>query len=81
LKSIVDNTLIRVAPVILSRDCIEKVITIYCWYVCSRTFGLYMFFNFPYYCNCGVVSLFIFLEKTKQKIVSILESLRLQGRS
>jgi len=34
-------------------------------------------FNF----NCGVVSLFIFLEKTKQKIVVVLESLRFQGRS
>ena len=30
---------------------------------------------------CGVVSLFIFLEKTKQKIVVALESLRFQGRS
>ncbi len=29
----------------------------------------------------GVVSLFIFLEKTKQKIVVALESLRFQGRS
>ena len=33
------------------------------------------------YVYCGVVSLFIFLEKTKQKSVSVLESLRLQGRS
>jgi len=31
--------------------------------------------------NCGVVPLFIFLEKTKQKIVVALESLCLQGRS
>ncbi len=31
--------------------------------------------------NCGIVSLFIFLEKTKQKIVVALESLRFQGRS
>ena len=31
--------------------------------------------------NCGIVSLFIFLEKTKQKIVSTLESLHFQGRS
>jgi len=31
--------------------------------------------------DCGVVSLFIFLEKTKQKIVVALESLCFQGRS
>jgi len=31
--------------------------------------------------TCGVVSLFIFLEKTKQKSVVALESLRFQGRS
>jgi len=31
--------------------------------------------------NCDGVSLFIFLEKTKQKIVVALESLRFQGRS
>jgi hypothetical protein len=31
--------------------------------------------------NCGVLSLFIFLEKTKQKSVVTLESLRFQGRS
>jgi|AGBJ01.1.fsa_nt_gi hypothetical protein len=33
------------------------------------------------YFDRGVVPLFIFLEKTKQKIVMTLESLRLQGRS
>jgi len=31
--------------------------------------------------NCELVSPFIFLEKTKQKSVSVLESLRFQGRS
>jgi hypothetical protein len=31
--------------------------------------------------NCGIVILFIFLEKMKQKIVVALESLRFQGRS
>jgi len=35
--------------------------------------------SFKFY--CGVVSPFIFLEKTKQKIVSAFESLRFQGRS
>ncbi len=53
------------------------------------------FLNFPLfstlasYLNCGVVSLFIFLEKTKQKIVVALDaipqergqSLRFQRRS
>ena len=34
-----------------------------------------------FYATCGVVFLFIFLEKTKQKIVVSLESLRFQGRS
>ncbi len=36
--------------------------------------------NFLNNSDCGVVSLFIFLEKTKQKIVVALESLRFQGR-
>ncbi len=34
-----------------------------------------------FFAMCGVVSLFIFLEKTKQKSVVALESLRFQGRS
>jgi len=40
-----------------------------------------LFIQLPYCKTCGVVSLFIFLEKTKQKIVVALESLRFQGRS
>jgi len=48
---------------------IAKNILVYCI--------LYISYNF----NCGVVSLFIFLEKTKQKIASVLESLCFQGRS
>jgi hypothetical protein len=39
------------------------------------------FIPLPQHLNCGVVSLFIFLEKTKQKSVMALESLRFQGRS
>jgi len=39
------------------------------------------FFLISFYLNWGVVSLFIFLEKTKQKSVVALESLRFQGRS
>ncbi len=35
----------------------------------------------PYNLNCGIVSLFIFLEKTKQKIVVTLKSLRFHGCS
>jgi len=38
-------------------------------------------FQISFYIHCGVVSLFIFLEKTKQKIVTALESLCFQGRS
>jgi hypothetical protein len=38
----------------------------------------FIFFSYiSYHFNCGVVSLFIFLEKTKQKIVMALESLLL----
>jgi hypothetical protein len=40
-----------------------------------------LFFTLASYLNCDVVSLFIFLKKTKQKIVVALESLRFQGRS
>jgi hypothetical protein len=41
-----------------------------------------MFFSgIPAHANCGGVTLFIFLEKTKQKSVMVLESLRFQGRS
>jgi len=40
-----------------------------------------LFLPVSFYFNCGVVSLFIFLEKTKQKSVVALESLRFQGRS
>jgi len=36
---------------------------------------------FSSFAICGVISLFLFLEKTKQKIVVALESLRFQGRS
>jgi len=36
---------------------------------------------FSSFAICDIVSLFIFLEKTKQKIVVALESLRFQGRS
>jgi len=42
---------------------------------------LTMFSILTSYINRGVVSLFIFLEKTKQKIVVALESLCFQGRS
>jgi hypothetical protein len=40
-----------------------------------------MFFIPTSYLHRGVVSLFIFLEKTKQKIVVALESRCFQGRS
>ncbi len=43
--------------------------------------NLTLFFIFASHTNRGVVSPFIFLEKTKQKIVVALESLRFQGRS
>jgi len=39
------------------------------------------FIDIAFDLNRGGVSLFIFLEKTKQKIVVALESLRFQGRS
>jgi hypothetical protein len=40
-----------------------------------------MFSPIAIHSDCGVVPLFIFLEKTKQKIVIVLETLRFQGRS
>jgi len=40
-----------------------------------------LFTRFPVALVCDDVLLFIFLEKTKQKIVVVLESLRLQGHS
>ncbi len=45
------------------------------------TMGEIAFIGYFVNINCELVTLFIFLEKTKQKIVIILESLRLQGRS
>ena len=42
---------------------------------------LIIFSPITIYLNCASVSLFIDLEKTKQKIVVPLESLRFQGRS
>ena len=40
------------------------------------------FCSFPFYTNCGVVSLFIFFRKKRsKKSVVTLESLRFQGRS
>jgi hypothetical protein len=41
----------------------------------------FLLISLPIYFNCGVVSLIIFLEKTRQKSVIALESLRFQGRS
>jgi len=40
-----------------------------------------LYFKFPFNSYRGIVSLIIFLEKTKQKIVAVLESLCFQGRS
>ena len=40
-----------------------------------------LFCDISFHLDCGGVFLFIFLEKTKQKIVVALESLRFQGRS
>jgi len=42
--------------------------------------GFYLFTKVSSYFNCGVVSLNTFLEKYS-KVVSLLESLRFQGRS
>jgi len=60
--------------------CIFKVTLFYIIVIISKI-NLGYFYYISLNPNRGVVTLFIFLEKTKQKIVLILESLRLQGRS
>jgi hypothetical protein len=51
-------------------------------YILAKSFRIFeSFAELAKYANCGGVTLFIFLEKTKQKSVMALESLRFQGRS